>query len=76
MAKDLRQIESVSETLKSTIQTRIDDGLTVYRIAKDAGVDPGVVSRFLSSERQEIRSSTIDKLAESLGLELRPKKKA
>ena len=41
----------------------------VSQIAREAGVSPIVVSRFLSGER-DIRMATADKLAEALGLKL------
>lgn len=40
-----------------------------YRLAKDSGVDPMAISRFLSDER-DIRLGTADKLADVLDLEL------
>lgn len=44
-------------------------GLTAYGAAKRAGVDPAVISRFLTGER-DIRMGTADKLAAALGLRL------
>ena len=43
--------------------------MTMYEIAKRAGVSQIVISRFLSGER-DIRVATADKLAEVLGLKL------
>jgi ribosome-binding protein aMBF1 (putative translation factor) len=58
--------DSLSEALKRSIQA---SGMTVYEIAKRAGVSQIVISRFLSGER-DIRMATADKLAEVLGLKL------
>lgn len=44
-------------------------GLTAYAAGKLAGVDPGVVQRFLTGER-DIRMETADRLALGLGLRL------
>ncbi len=44
-------------------------GLTAYGAARLAGVDPGVVSRFLTGER-DIRLGTADRLASAMGLRL------
>lgn len=44
-------------------------GLTAYGAAKLAGVDPAVISRFLSGER-DIRMGTADKLGGALVLRL------
>lgn len=44
-------------------------GLTAYAAARLAGVDPGVVSRFMTGQR-DIRMETADRLAAALGLRL------
>ena len=44
---------------------------TAYRISKDSGVSEGVLSLFLNG-RRGITLATASKLAETLGLELRP----
>ena len=44
-------------------------GLTAYAVGRMAGVDPGVVKRFLTGER-DIRMETADRLAAALGLRL------
>src|SRR5215210_3041439 len=44
-------------------------GLTAYAVGRRAGVDPGVVQRFVTGER-DIRMGTADKLCEVLGLRL------
>ena len=63
---------SISESLRSAIQAAICGGATRYRIARNAGVDQTALSRFLA-QRRDIRVSTVDGLAEALGLELRRK---
>jgi len=52
--------------LREIVEAR---GLTAYALARRAGVDPGVVSRFLTGER-DIRLETADRLAAALGLRL------
>ena len=49
--------------------------VTLYRTARDAEVDWGTIQRFLDGSRPNIRIDTVDKLCESLGLELRPKRR-
>jgi hypothetical protein len=44
-------------------------GLTAYALGRKAGVDPGVVQRFITGER-DIRMETADRLCEALGLRL------
>jgi transcriptional regulator with XRE-family HTH domain len=56
----------LSYQLREIIASR---GLTAYAVAKLAGIDPGVVSRFLSGER-DIRLETADRIAAALGLRL------
>lgn len=48
-------------------------GLSVYAISQSSGVSQSVLSRFLAGERSPTLD-TVDKLAEVLGLELRPRK--
>ena len=43
--------------------------MTHYAIGKAAGVDPGVISRFMVGERTR-RLETVDRLAAALGLRL------
>lgn len=63
---------SVSEVLRRAIEARLAAGETLYRIAKDAGVAWRVVQRFVTGERSELRSGTVDRLCASLGLVLKP----
>ena len=64
---------TVSESLRAAIREAMRQGTTRYRIAQDADVDHSGLSRFLD-EGRDIRVSTVDALAEYLGLELGPKK--
>ena len=56
------------------VEARIKAGWTVYRVAKEAGITPAMLSRFLS-DGLDLRLSTAAKLAAALGLELRSVKK-
>lgn len=44
-------------------------GLSAYALGRMAGVDPGVIQRFLTSQR-DIRLETADRIAHALGLRL------
>jgi DNA-binding Xre family transcriptional regulator len=63
---------TVSNQLRAAIKLADQ---TLYRIAKDADVDWGMLRYFLDGKRPNIRIDTVDKLCESLGLELQPKEK-
>jgi transcriptional regulator with XRE-family HTH domain len=60
------QPSPLSELLKQWIR---ESTKTVEAIAGEAGVSPVLISEFLSGER-DIRLTTADKLAHSLGLEV------
>jgi transcriptional regulator with XRE-family HTH domain len=47
-------------------QAIADSGLTHYRIAKDAGITPGAIDRFVSGERS-LNLETAAKIAAVLG---------
>jgi DNA-binding phage protein len=64
----------ISDQLRAAIEARIKTGTTAYRIAKDAGLKPEVLYRFLNVGL-DLRLSTAAKLAAVLGLELRPAKR-
>ena len=55
------------------------DGRSIYRLARDADVPYPVLYWFVKGDKQgrkhSLNITTADKLAEALGLELRPKKK-
>jgi plasmid maintenance system antidote protein VapI len=59
---------SVSKSLRDAIRER---GLTAYAAAKLAGVSVDAIQRFLNRQRG-LTLATVDKLADSLGLSLRP----
>jgi len=60
----------ISEQLRRAIEKSPE---TYYKIAKEADVDWGTLTRFVDSSRPNIRIDTIDRLCAYLGLELRPK---
>ena len=67
--KSLRDEEGpVSKGLRDAISER---GLTAYAAAKQAGVSVDAIQRFLKEERG-LTLSTVDKLADALGLTLCP----
>jgi hypothetical protein len=63
---------TISDQLRSAIRARDE---TLYRIAKDSGVDWGALQRFVDRRRPNIRMDTVNKLCEYLGLELHSKRK-
>jgi len=56
---------TVVDQLRSAIR---DSGKTDYRIAKDAGIGPEQIGRFLAGS--DVRISTAAKICTALGLEL------
>ena len=54
-------------------QAMIEDGRTLYELAKEAVLETDQLYRF--RDGADLRISTASKLAEVLGLELRPKPK-
>jgi len=59
--------EPIPQKLRTAIK---EAGKSIYQVAKDSGVAHPVILRFVSGER-DIRLETAEKLAESLGLELK-----
>jgi len=57
---------TVSQQLRDVIDSR---GMTPYAVAKLADIDPGMVARFVSGER-DLRFGTVDRIAHALGLRL------
>jgi transcriptional regulator with XRE-family HTH domain len=57
---------TICDQLRQAIQ---DSGKTHYRIGKDAGVKPEMVSRFARGER-DVRAETFAKICIALGLRL------
>ena len=66
-------MKKISEVIRQAIE---DSGQSVYEIAKGAGVPNPTVYRWVRRIRSNISIDTADKLADYLGLELRPKKQA
>lgn len=59
--------------LREIVTNRMNErGVTVYRLAKDAGVVEQTVRNFVKN-KLEIRSDILEKLLKALGLEVRPK---
>jgi len=56
--------------LRKTIQ---ESGKTVNKIAVEAGVPQPVLHRFMSGKRPDLKLTTVQKLADYFGLELRPR---
>jgi transcriptional regulator with XRE-family HTH domain len=65
---------TISDQLRAAAAARVKAGWTVYRVAKEAGITPAMLSRFLN-DGLDLRLSTAAKLAAALGLELRPARK-
>jgi DNA-binding phage protein len=61
-----------SEFLKAAITT---DGRPLTRIAREAGIDHGILVRFVNGERG-MTMRTVDRVCGVLGLELRPRRTA
>ena len=61
-----------SDLLKAAIEL---DGRSLNRIAREAGVNVSLLSRFTAG-RRGISATTLDRLAAVLDLELRPRKAA
>ena len=68
MAKKRKAQETVCDQLRAAIKA---SELTQYALAKRADVNPEVVYRFMSGER-DLRAKTFAKLALALGLRLAP----
>jgi hypothetical protein len=69
MARRAQARQTVTDQLRAAIRA---SGKTCYRIGKDAGVKPEIVTRFVRGER-DVRGETFAKIADALGLELRKK---
>ena len=64
------QPATVSEVLRTEIER---SGLSLYRVAKNSGVGYTTLHRFMHRERT-LSMEALDKLCDSMGLELQPKK--
>jgi hypothetical protein len=67
MAKKARKTTKPSDALRAAIA---DSGRSLYRVAKDAGVDYSILHRFMASGRG-LAIGTLDRLCQCLGLELK-----
>lgn len=64
------EAQKAKQTLSGQIRDVIESrGLTLAELGKLSEVDPTVIGRFLSGER-EIRTGTLDKIATALGLRI------
>jgi plasmid maintenance system antidote protein VapI len=62
---------TVVETLRSILAEQVAGGRSKYDIAKSAGLDFAIVSRFVAGQTG-LTGPSIDRLAWSLGLRLTP----
>ena len=65
---------TVTDQLRAAIEAETKRR-TMYQVAKGSGVNWAVLSRFLTGERPTLRSDTVDRLCDFLGLELRSKQR-
>jgi transcriptional regulator with XRE-family HTH domain len=63
------KVRSFSEQLRDAMASSGHTGAELAELAELAGVDPAVISRFMAGKR-EIRTTTVDRIAEALGLRL------
>ncbi len=70
MSKKQKNKPLASEALLGAIKA---SGVSLYRVAKDAGVGYASLYRFVHGERA-VSLDVFDRLCETLQLELRPKK--
>jgi len=72
-----REGNSMAEILREAFHA---DGRSIYQMCRDAGIPYPALYRFIKGDKSGRKWSlnliTVEKLAEALGLELRPKKKA
>ena len=68
MAKRQKTPRNVCDQLRRAIR---QSGKTHYRVGKDAGIKPEIVTRFVTGAR-DITGKTFAKLAAALGLTLVP----
>jgi predicted transcriptional regulator len=70
MSKSRKTLPASPLTISDQLRTIIrDSGKTAYAVAKMAEIDPGVVQRFLTGER-DLRVATLDRIAAALKLRL------
>jgi len=73
MKKGRRKV--MAEVLRATAEA---DGRSIFALSRSSGVPYSVLYRFLKGDKEGRKRSltleNVDKLAEALGLELRPKR--
>jgi DNA-binding phage protein len=69
MPKKARRPRQMVNILRDAIRK---SGMTHYAIARETGLSAGNLDRFMRSEYEDMRLSSVQKLADLLGLELRP----
>src|SRR4051812_43455385 len=62
---------TISDQIRHALSLHVEGGVSIYRLGRMAGVDPSLISRFLSG-RRGLTSPTLDRVAASLGLVLAP----
>jgi hypothetical protein len=67
MGKRTSERPGVSETLRKAV---LDSGKTLYRVAKDTGIDYAVMWRFAHGRSRSLDLATLDRLCTYLGLRL------
>jgi transcriptional regulator with XRE-family HTH domain len=68
-AKQHRESPTLAEILRDAAQ---QSGLSVYQIAKDAGVDQSTLNKFLNGDRDNLRLDVADRLFKFFGLRVAP----
>jgi transcriptional regulator with XRE-family HTH domain len=58
--------ESLSDSIRRLIEEALSDGITVYSLAKRAGIERAALGRFLSGKRG-LNTESLDRLAAVLG---------
>jgi transcriptional regulator with XRE-family HTH domain len=52
-----------------------ESGLSVYRIARETGLDQSALNRFLNGTRDNVRLDVADRLFQFLGLRVLPRRR-
>lgn len=68
MPEKKNQTEPWVETVRDAIR---NSGMTHYAISKATDISPGTLDRFMRGDHKDMRLSSVQRLAELLGLELR-----
>ncbi len=64
-------MEAMLQTLQEAVE---DDERTLYRLSKESKLHYSILDRLMNGERPNVTISTVAALANTLGLELRPRK--